>query len=134
MRQIDADWLLDRYGLRDAVKYGNRDAGQRGNSYDTLMKYEIADLINDAPTIAPDDNWIPCAERLPTFENDDRTKPCIVTAKIGFPPIRYSFPANRRKTDKREYWEGANGREMKNIEVLAWQPLSKPYNPDHKED
>ena len=50
MRLIDADALLDQYGLKDATKYGNKDAEQQAHSYSTLMLYEIADMIEDAPT------------------------------------------------------------------------------------
>lgn len=51
MRLIDADALLENYNLKDATKYGNRDAEQLEHSYNTLMMYEIADMIEDAPTI-----------------------------------------------------------------------------------
>jgi hypothetical protein len=53
MRLIDADALFNwgRYKLSDAVKYGNKDTDQGNFSYSTLMMYEIADEIADAPTI-----------------------------------------------------------------------------------
>lgn len=44
MRPIDADSLLKYYDLENADKYS-------GNGYETLMKYEVADLIYDAPTL-----------------------------------------------------------------------------------
>ncbi len=50
MRLIDADALLEQYNLKDATKYGNKNAEQQAHSYDTLMLYEIADMIEDAPT------------------------------------------------------------------------------------
>ena len=50
MRLIDADALLEQYNLKDATKYGNKDAKQQNHSYSTLMLYEIADMIEDAPT------------------------------------------------------------------------------------
>lgn len=50
MRLIDADVLLEQYNLKDATKYGNKDAEQQANSYSTMMLYEIADMIEDAPT------------------------------------------------------------------------------------
>ena len=50
MRLIDADALLEQYNLKDATKYGNKNAEQQEHSYDTLMLYEIADMIEDAPT------------------------------------------------------------------------------------
>lgn len=50
MRLIDADALLEQYSLKDAKKYGNKDAEQQAHSYGTMMLYEIADMIEDAPT------------------------------------------------------------------------------------
>ena len=50
MRLIDADALLEQYNLKDATKYGNKDAEQQAHSYGTMMLYEIADMIEDAPT------------------------------------------------------------------------------------
>ena len=32
------------------TKYGNKDAEQQAHSYSTMMLYEIADMIEDAPT------------------------------------------------------------------------------------
>lgn len=51
MRLIDADALMENYNLKDATKYGNRDAEQQNHSYSTMMLYEVADMIEDAPTI-----------------------------------------------------------------------------------
>ena len=50
MRLIDADALMEKYDLKDATKYGNKNAEQKAHSYSTLMLYEIADMIEDAPT------------------------------------------------------------------------------------
>ena len=49
-RLIDADALLEQYNLKDATKYGNKDAEQQEHSYSTMMLYEIADMIDGAPT------------------------------------------------------------------------------------
>ena len=50
MRLIDADALLEQYNLKDPTKYGHKDAEQQPHSYSTMMLYEIADMIEDAPT------------------------------------------------------------------------------------
>lgn len=50
MRLIDADALLEKYDLKNCTKYGNETEEQQRNSYDTMMMYEIADMIEDAPT------------------------------------------------------------------------------------
>ena len=49
-RLIDADVLLEQYSLKDATKYGNKDVEQQARSYSAMMLYEIADMIEDAPT------------------------------------------------------------------------------------
>ena len=46
-RLIDADKLLKSYGLETATKYPIGD----GHGYDTLMLYEIRDMIENAPTV-----------------------------------------------------------------------------------
>lgn len=46
---ISRSALLRDMGLENAVKYGNQTTEQQHNSYSTLMKYEIADYIQDAP-------------------------------------------------------------------------------------
>lgn len=49
-RLIDADLLMENHDLKSATKYGNKSAKQQEHSYSTLMMYEIAYMIEDAPT------------------------------------------------------------------------------------
>lgn len=42
-----ADRLSEYLNVKNATKYGNKNEKQLRNSYDTLMKYEIADGIDD---------------------------------------------------------------------------------------
>ena len=49
-RLIDADELMENYDLKNATKYGNKNSKQQAHSYSTLMMYEIAYMIEDAPT------------------------------------------------------------------------------------
>ena len=67
-RLIDADALLEQYDLKDATKYGNKDAEQQAHSYSTMMLYEIADMIEDAPTAYDVDNVV---EKLEEVKNKD---------------------------------------------------------------
>ena len=39
------------YDMTKCVKYGNESAEQQHDSYSTMMMYEIADEIEDAPTV-----------------------------------------------------------------------------------
>lgn len=64
-RAIDADALMKKYGLDNAAKYGNKTAEEQAFSYDTMFMYEIADMIEDAPTIEPKPKWISVKDRLP---------------------------------------------------------------------
>lgn len=51
---IDRDALMDGWWhLKDAVKYGNKNSEQLHHSYSTMMMYEIADEIDDAPVVIP---------------------------------------------------------------------------------
>ena len=68
MRLIDADALLEQYNLKDATKYGNKNAKQQAHSYSTLMLYEIADMIEDAPTAYDVDKVV---EQLEEVKNKD---------------------------------------------------------------
>ena len=68
MRLIDADALLEQYNLNDATKYGNKDANQQAHSYSTMMLYEIADMIEDAPTAYDMDKVV---EKLEEVKNKD---------------------------------------------------------------
>ncbi|MDY3276085.1 MAG: hypothetical protein SOX33_09870 [Agathobacter sp.] len=68
MRLIDADALLEQYNLKDATKYGNKDAEQQTHSYGTMMLYEIADMIEGAPTAYDTDKVV---EKLEEVKNKD---------------------------------------------------------------
>ena len=68
MRLIDADVLLEQYNLKDAKKYGNKDAEQQTHSYGTMMLYEIADMIEGAPTAYDTDKVV---EKLEEVKNKD---------------------------------------------------------------
>ena len=67
-RLIDADVLLEQYNLKDATKYGNKDDEQQAHSYSTMMLYEIADMIEDAPTAYDVDKVV---EKLEEVKNKD---------------------------------------------------------------
>ena len=66
MRLIDADALMaaawGNYTLKDAVKYGNATGEQANFSHSSIMMYEVADMIEDMPTVM---QWLTCSERLP---------------------------------------------------------------------
>ena len=67
-RLIDADALLEQYNLKDATKYGNKDAEQQAHSYSTMMLYEIADMIEGAQTSYDVDKVV---EQLEDYGNEE---------------------------------------------------------------
>lgn len=50
-RLIDADELIEAMGLQNCKKYGNNSPEELRDSYETMMRYEIRDMIDDAPTV-----------------------------------------------------------------------------------
>ena len=48
---IDRDTTMKQWGLDKATKYGNETAEQQHFSYSTMMMYEIADILDDAPVV-----------------------------------------------------------------------------------
>ena len=59
---------MEQYNLNDATKYGNKDVEQQAHSYSTMMLYEIADMIEDAPTAYDPDKVV---EKLEEVKNKD---------------------------------------------------------------
>ena len=117
---IDRAALLKDMGLTDAVKYGNKTAEQQNRSYSTWMSYEIADAIQDAPSV---NRWIPCSERLPEDNAEVLVSFCRRYVKIG-----YIEPG-----DGLRYWviPGHTVAPLNYIE--AWMPMPDAYEPTEKE-
>ena len=118
-RLIDADLL----GLTDM------EIIMCDGDYKEALKMLI-DKIEHAPTIEPEQRWIPCSERLPNTNGI-----YIVTRRIsdGF--------ECRNITDAC-YFDGSNtwhddtrvNHERKYLaDVLAWMPLPEPYREDEDE-
>ena len=102
------------YDLTKCVKYGNKDANQQHDSYSTMMMYEIASEIEDAPAAdvatVRHGRWIPVAERLP-----EKNKEVVGWYKDNpFSPFRYGivswnghgwvFTYAQRYVDAVTYW------------------------------
>ena len=87
MRLIDADALLEQYNLKDATKYGNKDAEQQAHSYSTMMLYEIADMIEDAPTAYDTDKVVAqleeYREEMEQFKRGGMLSDMIEVVKVG---------------------------------------------------
>ena len=87
MRLIDADDLLEQYDLKDVTKYGNKDAEQQAHSYSTMMLYEIADMIEDAPTAYDTDKVVAqleeYREEMEQFKRGGMLSDMIEVVKVG---------------------------------------------------
>ena len=87
MRLIDADDLLEQYDLKDVTKYGNKDAEQQAHSYSTMMLYEIADMIEDAPTAYDTDKVVAqleeYREEMEQFKCGGMLSDMIEVVKVG---------------------------------------------------
>ena len=137
MRLIDADALMEDNGLKDATKYANKDAEQQAHSYSTLMLYEIADMIEDAPTVEAKPEWIPCSEKLP-----EKRYWCLALFKepytgfVGLPKIAEYLMGSHTAYTTKEGWiisnctdrEDVSSEYYKDLICVAWQPLPTPYN------
>jgi len=102
MGLINLQDALDAFGLSEKTrKYGGDHSG-----YDTIMLYEIQDILEGLPSAEPEQRWIPVTERLP-----EATVSVIVTSTNGY------VYTSRIVSGEWEY--GGN--------VTAWMPLPEPY-------
>ena len=102
MRLKDADALKENFPLpcEEWEMHGQQ----------TLwLAREIRETIDLMPTIEPEQQWIPCSERLP-----DKPNVYTVTDHEGR-VVRYVYYDNE---SSREYWKRC---------AKAWMPLPKPW-------
>lgn len=126
MRLIDADELKELF--REVI-------GRIAKRPDRNFKMEhmirasamVIEMINDAPTIHPEPNWIPVTERLPEttdavlttyIVNGDRRRRYVEESSYYWNDESWSSP-----------WDEYRIAGMR-IEVIAWMPMPKPYKGD----
>lgn len=110
---ISRQAALDAFGLSEKTrKYGGDHSG-----YDTMMLYEIQDVIEVLPSVTPKQRWIPTSERLPE-------------------PFGHVL-----RTVKSIGWNGTFSIYVDigticpiDTDVIAWMPLPEPYEPQVNED
>ncbi|MEA4869914.1 MAG: DUF551 domain-containing protein [Christensenella sp.] len=113
----------------------------------------VREMVQAMPTIGTDENWTPCAERLPENEKNvllscrtDRGRDYTCrghyvekyTKEIGCADdleADYDDETDRNYCPEGFYENIENWGDYSfvyiNDTVLAWQPLPEPYNPDH---
>ena len=122
MRLIDADELWEkmyRYTDNEGAKmpYGDDDS--------LIHKDSACFLIENAPTIKPEPQWIPVAERLPEDEyvliSKKPTKISGDKWSVAI-AIRIADPRSRKVQ-----WRDSGFGVIQDDKVLAWMPLPKPW-------
>lgn len=121
---ISRQAVMDAFGLSEKTrKYGGDHSG-----YDTLMKYEIQDVLENLPPVTPEPkvSWIPVSEKLPedsgeylvtVIDEDDET----------YKHTGIAWYAHPKDYDVKE----GDWRDLMIDEVvIAWMPKPKPYKPD----
>ena len=108
MRLINADALKENLKLPE-------ESGRMGE----LLGMVIDAVIEDAPTIEPEPQWIPCSERFP--ENDERVLVCGERGGIAI--ARYSENNDFFGDCYHIFWTNGN----KIIKAIAWMPLPAPW-------
>ena len=86
---------------------------------------DIARILNDMPTIKPEQHWIPCTpETMPEYGQEVFTRDtygCIWICSLIF--------AGR---NNEAYWEDNYGYLYNLDEQIAWMPLPEPYKPEEE--
>ena len=119
-RLIDANALMEKFG---DVSLMLRMAG----FLDSVGEAEIISMIDNAPTIEPKQEWIPCEERLPEAmygESDNVIATCRHRSDVDGSAVWI----------KLLYFDGGNWcyptGECYTSKVIAWMPLPAPYTED----
>ena len=101
MRLIDADYLKTWFGEKDLYTYDY-----------------IIGTIDDAPTIEPEQHWIPCSERLPEPRID-------VWCNSDLGQMTGFYDETTETWYRGDYLE---------LLVNAWMPLPEPYQPGEESE
>ena len=119
MRLIDADALID-----DCKKYLNKLNPSRDGKECTRIHWLIG-ILSAAPTIEPEQRWIPCSERLPEDEYVlISKKPTMLSGS------KWCVTIAIRMADPRSgkiQWRDIGFDIIQDDKVLAWMPLPKAY-------
>ena len=102
MRAIDGD------ALRDRLQNLGYDDWNQGTTTTWAEAFnECADIVDETPTIEPEQRWIPCSERLP--EDGQEILATTTDNAWGDVVIIRTYYKEMHKS------------------VIAWMPLPEPY-------
>lgn len=85
----------------------------------------VSGIIEHIPTAQPEQQWIPCSERLPEIGEHYVSEPCIVYCSNG----AYGFAELEENIFGQVGWNCERDDEYHEPlgDVLAWMPLPDPY-------
>ena len=124
-RLIDADALRERL---QNLAYDDWNQGITTSFSDAC--YEIIDIIEEQPTIEPEQQWISCSERMPEEDNctgsgvqySDDVLITVINTMDEETVIDYG-----RTTDGEWYSETTDCFIPHGWKPIAWMPLPEPY-------
>lgn len=128
MRPIDGDALKNIHGMKDDCAECDKELRHKSRSCEFDRVYTLMDFcgwIDDAPTIEPEQRWIPVTERLPEEEYVlISKKPTKISGD------KWSVTIAIRTADPRSrkiQWRDSGFGVIQDDKVLAWMPLPYPY-------
>ena len=85
----------------------------------------MVESLKVLPSAQPEQQWIPCSERLPDIGEHHVSEPCIVYCSNG----AYGFAELEENIFGQVGWDCERDDEYHDPlgEVLAWMPLPEPY-------
>ena len=124
---ISRQAAIDAFGLSEKTrKYGGDHSG-----YDTRMLYEIQDLLEGLPPAQPEQQWIPCSERLPDEYGEYRiTWATSASKKLFVGDSEYEITSEWDDEHYRFKGRWLLDDYIKNypdVKVIAWKPIEEPY-------
>ena len=114
---LDVDLISRSEAIKAIQKYGVGCLDPDDFSPEQSERFVI-NKLNELPSVTPQPRWIPVSERLPEIHQDVILSLRSLDIEVGF----------RAETEPYFYCHGADGCYIEPQNVLAWQPLPKPYN------
>lgn len=131
--------------LSDCTKYGNKDAEQQRKSYDTMMMYEISEMVEELIDIVYEveaeyinkstehinktsdcsSGWIPCSERLPDIGQR------VLLWVYG--TVCIGKRIDSKLLGKYDIFSLAKDVNESTKRIEAWMPLPESYKPEKGE-
>ena len=122
MRLIEADALLAEFDKREAEPEYQHEGE---DWYCGLISGE--ELVMEAPTIKPEQQWIPCSERLPNLYEYTKNNGLFIVSDGN-----RSYSEWYDIYDKRRFGEPTMNGFRIDYAVTAWMPLPEPWREENR--